>query len=106
MLDLKKYSLELQSDHTHQSVRYRLVTFQLGRVRDQQLAVIEINNRFVVEHDFGQLFADRLALRRIGNQARIFKRLVGLRVGIKGLVLRRFGVQKPTRRRASRGAWR
>jgi hypothetical protein len=105
MLDLKKYSHELQSDHTHQSVRHRLVALELGGVRDQQLAVIEIDQRFVIEDGLGQLFADRLALRRIGNQARIFKRLVGLRVG-KGLVLRRFGVQKPTRRRASRGAWR
>jgi len=105
MLDLKKYSYELQSDHTHQSVRHLLVALELGGVH-QQLAVIKIDDRFVVERDFGQLFVDRLALRRIGNQARIFKRLVGLRVGIKGLVLRRFGVQKPTRRRASRGAWR
>ena len=103
---MKKYSYELQSDHTHQSVRHLLVALELGGVRDQQLAVIEIDQRFVIEDGLGQLFADRLALRRIGNQARIFKQLVGPRVGIKGLVLRRFGVQKPTRRRASRGAWR
>src|SRR6202171_5076980 len=71
-------SLELQPDDMHQSVRYLLVTFELGRVCDQDLAVIEIDDRFVVECDFGQFFVDRLALRRIVKQARIFKQLVGL----------------------------
>src|SRR5260370_13517700 len=80
-------SLELQPDHPHQSVRYLLVTFELGSVCDQDLAVIEIDDRFVVERDFGQLFVDRLALRRIGNQALLVKHLVGLGVGIEGLLL-------------------
>src|SRR5258708_24365965 len=52
----EKYSLELQPDHTHQAVRYLLVTFELGSVCDQDLAVIEIDDRVVVERDFGQLF--------------------------------------------------
>src|ERR1700722_3054597 len=43
-------SLELQPDHTHQPVRYLLVTFELGSVGDQELAVIEIDDRVVVEH--------------------------------------------------------
>jgi hypothetical protein len=62
-------------------------------MRDQELAVIEIDQRFVVEHNLRQPFIDRLALRRIGDQARIFERLVGLRVGIAAIVLRRLGVQ-------------
>jgi hypothetical protein len=35
-------SLQLQPDHAHQPVRHLLVAFELGGVRDQHLAVIEI----------------------------------------------------------------
>jgi hypothetical protein len=68
----EKYSLELQSDHTHQSVRHLLVAFELGGVRNQQLAVIKIDQGFVIKHGLGQLFVDRLALRRVGHETRIF----------------------------------
>src|SRR6266404_8044041 len=54
-------SLQLQPDYTHQSVRHLLIAFELGGVRDQELAVIEIDQGFVVEHDPGQFFVDRLA---------------------------------------------
>src|SRR6266404_7858119 len=43
-------SLQLQSDHAHQPVRHLLIAFELGGVRDQELAVIEIDQGFVVEH--------------------------------------------------------
>src|SRR3954453_6936777 len=64
----EKYSLQLQSDYAHQPVRHLLITFELGGMRDQELAVIEIDQRFVVEHGLGKLFVDRLALRRIGDE--------------------------------------
>src|SRR6266849_7739494 len=38
-------SLELQSDHAQQSVRHLLVALKLGGVRNQELAVIEIDQR-------------------------------------------------------------
>src|SRR5271167_1531651 len=59
-------SLQLQSDDPHQPVRHLPVALEPGRMRDQELAVIEINDRFVLEHQSGHLLVDRLALRRIG----------------------------------------
>src|SRR6202140_4694521 len=87
-------SLELQPGHADQSVRHLPVAFEPGGVGDQELAVIEIDERLIMKHESGELFVDRLALRRIGNQPRLFKQPVGLRVGIEALVLRRLGVQK------------
>ena len=87
-------SLELQPDHAHEPVRHLLVAFELGGVRDQELAVIKIDQRFVIEHDPGEFLVDRLAPRRIGDQTRIFERLVGFGVGIAAVVLRCAGVHK------------
>ena len=61
----RKQSLQLQPDHAHQAVRHLFVAFELRGMRDQQLAVIKIDERLVVEHDPGQLLVDRLALRRV-----------------------------------------
>src|SRR5690242_6720746 len=55
-------SLQLQPDHAHQAIRHLLVAFELGGVRDQEPAVIEIDDGQVVERDLGQLLVDRLAL--------------------------------------------
>src|SRR5450755_1185444 len=44
-------SLQLQPDHAHQSIRHLRVAFQLGRVREKQLAVIDIDERIIVKHD-------------------------------------------------------
>src|SRR5437660_5374859 len=55
-------SLELQPDHAHEPVRHLPVTLQLGRVGDEQRAVIDVDDRQVGEQDLGQLFVDRLAL--------------------------------------------
>src|ERR1700681_2637685 len=43
------FSHQLQADHAHQPVRHLLVTFEPGRMREQQFAVVEINDRLVVE---------------------------------------------------------
>src|SRR5436305_12612110 len=51
-------SFQLQPDYAHQPVRHLLVALEFGGVRDQQLAVIEVDQRFVVEHDLGQLLID------------------------------------------------
>src|SRR6202035_5736507 len=93
-LSLAAASLQLQPDHAHQPVRHLLVAFQLGGVGDQELAVIEIDDRLVVEHESGDLLVDRLALFRIADEARLLKPLVGLRVGIFGVVQRRAVVQE------------
>src|SRR6202035_2744407 len=63
-------SLQLQPDHAHQPVRHLLVAFQLGRVCDQEFAMIEIDDRLVVEHDFREVFVDRLARRRSADETR------------------------------------
>src|SRR4051794_4896439 len=44
-------SLQLQPDHAHQAIGHLLVAFEPGRMRDQKLAMIEIDERLVVEHD-------------------------------------------------------
>src|ERR1700731_2097119 len=53
---LSMRSLQLQPDHAHQPVRNLFVALELGGVRNQYLAVIEIDDRLLIEHDFGQLF--------------------------------------------------
>src|ERR1700720_4904940 len=60
-------SFEFQPDHAHQPIRHLPVAFELLDMRDQPLAVVEIDDRLVVEHDPGQLLIDRLALRGIGG---------------------------------------
>src|SRR5262245_52885465 len=58
-------SLQLQPDHADEAVGHLLVAFELGGVRNQQPAVIEINDRQIVQRGLGQLLVDRLALRGI-----------------------------------------
>ena len=73
-------SLQLQPDHAHQPVRHLLVAFELGGVRDQDAAVIEVEQRLFLQHDLRQFFVDRLALRLVGDEAAVVERLVGLRL--------------------------
>src|SRR5439155_17738729 len=80
-------SLQLQPDHAHQAVGHLLVAFELGGVGDQQPAMIEIDDRQVVERGLGQLLVDRLALRGIVDQACVLQRLVGLGIGVAAVVL-------------------
>src|SRR6516164_5681949 len=87
-------SLQFQPNDTHQSIRHRPVALKPGRVRDQELAVIEIDDGFVLEHEAGHFLIDRLAHGRIGDQTRILKTLVDVRVGVDAVILRRLGVQE------------
>src|SRR5262249_4306425 len=48
----KSRSLQLQPDHAHQPVRHRPVALEPGRMRDQISAVIEVDDRFVLEDRF------------------------------------------------------
>src|SRR5437879_5649226 len=48
-------SLQLQPDHAHQAVRHLPIALELRGVGDEKLAVIEIDDRLVVEHDLGHL---------------------------------------------------
>src|SRR5215475_14050095 len=56
-------SLQLQPDHAHQAVLHLLVAFELVGMRDDDAAVIEIEDRLVFHRKLGQLLVDRLALR-------------------------------------------
>ena len=56
--------------------------------------MIEIDQRLVVQYDLGQFLVDRHALRLVVYEAGVFKRLVGFRVGIAAVILRRLAMQK------------
>src|SRR3569833_1742093 len=87
------YSLQLQPGHAHQPVGYRLVALQLLGIREQEFAVVEIDDRIVLEHDPGQLLVKRLALQDDNRQPDNNQQQVGFRVGIAAVVLRCTGVQ-------------
>src|SRR5690242_20642784 len=85
-------SLQLQPGHAHQAVGHLLVALELVALRDQDTAVIEIENRFFVELEFGQLLVGLLALGHIGGEASLFHGLVGIGVRPDAIVLRTAGV--------------
>src|SRR5262249_39398449 len=87
-------SLQLQTDYAHQPVGHLLVAFELVGMRNQQPAVIKIDDRQIVEQNLGQLLVNRLALSGIVDQPGILQRLVGLGVGIAAIVLWRPGVHE------------
>src|SRR5258705_13226350 len=62
---VQQRSLQLQPDHAHQPVRHLLVAFELGGVCDQDAAVIDVEERLFLQHDFRQFFLKRLSLRLI-----------------------------------------
>src|SRR5262245_19937192 len=64
-------SFQLQSDNAHQPIRYLFVAVEPRGVRDQSAAVVDVELRIIVENDLGQLLVDRLALRGIGDHARV-----------------------------------
>src|SRR5215475_11890666 len=51
-------SLQLQPDHAHEAVGHLPVALELGRVRDDDAAMIEIEDRLVVHLELCQLFVD------------------------------------------------
>src|SRR5712672_55453 len=73
-----RFSLQLQPDHAHQSVRHLLVALEPGGMRDQDPAVIDVQQRLLVERELRQFFVDRLALRLVGDKAGVIERLVGV----------------------------
>src|SRR5437764_7983811 len=84
---VQQRSLQLQPDHAHQPVRHLLVALAFGGVRDQDFAVIDIEQRLFIEHDLGQFFIDRLALGLIGDKTAAIERLVGIGVGPCAVIL-------------------
>src|SRR6476646_8954575 len=75
---LRPRSLQLQPDHAHQPVGHLLVAFELGRMRNQDAAVEDIEQWPVLQHLLRQLLVDCLALRLVGDEPSIVERLVGL----------------------------
>src|SRR6478752_4425251 len=80
-------SLQFQSDHSHKPVRRLPVALKLGGMRDQELGMIKIDQRLVVQNDLGQFLVDRHALRLVVHEAGVFKRFIGFRVGIAAVIL-------------------
>src|SRR6476620_11721522 len=64
-------SLQLQPDHAHKSVRHLPVAIEFGGMRDQDAAVIDVEERLVFHFRLGQFFIDRLALRQVGDKASV-----------------------------------
>src|SRR6266540_1714358 len=62
---LGRKSLQPQPYHAHQPIGHLAITFQAVGVRDQHLAVIEIEDRALLLQDSGDLLVDRLALLRL-----------------------------------------
>src|SRR4051794_36547727 len=87
-------SLQFQPDHAHQPVRHLLVAFELGRMRDQDAAVIEVEQGLFVQLGLRQFLIDRLALREVGDQPGVVERLVGLSVAPGAVVLRCAGLEE------------
>src|ERR1700733_9104040 len=61
-------SLQLQSDDADQSILHLPIAFELLGMREQELLVIEVDDRLVVQHDLGQFFVDRFAGGGIAGQ--------------------------------------
>src|SRR5882762_5810275 len=52
--EYSRLSLQFQSDHSHKPVGHLPVALELGGMRDQELGMIKIDQRLVVEYDLGQ----------------------------------------------------
>src|SRR5665647_823136 len=87
-------SLQPQSDHTHQPVRHLRVAFELGGMRNENAAVIEIDLRHVIEDELSELLVDRLAGGKVRWHACLIKQFVGLRVFVAHRVLRGAGLKE------------
>src|SRR6478672_2709221 len=87
-------SLELQPDHAHQPVRHLLVAVELGGMRDQDSAMVDVQERLLLHRSFRQLLVDRLALRHVGDEPRIVERLVGPGIAPCAVILRSVGVKE------------
>src|SRR3954467_12701300 len=81
-------SLKLKPDHAHEAIWHLLIALELGRMRDQERAVIDVYDRQVVEQDLVQLGVDRLALLDVGRRPSFFQQLIGLQIRIDAIVLR------------------
>src|SRR5262245_60543218 len=77
---------QLQSDHAHETVSHLPITLKPRRVSDQHARVIEVENRRISQDDLGQFFINRLALRRVGGNARLVEQIVDFRVAIAGII--------------------
>src|SRR3954451_25134979 len=47
-------SLQLQPDHAHQSVRHLLVAFELRGMRNQDAAMVDVEQRLFLQHELRQ----------------------------------------------------
>src|SRR6201988_3122911 len=74
-------SLQLQSHHPHEAVRHRHEAVEPRGLRDQHLAVIEVDDRIFRQQNLRGGLVDRLALGDIRGEPRVIERLVVLRPG-------------------------
>src|SRR6185437_9670075 len=80
--------LELQVLHAHEAVRNRAQSGELARVRPQPMAVIEIDDRPVLEHDRGDPPEDLPAFGKVAGRARTLQQVVDLGLAVAGVVER------------------
>ena len=85
---LRAVRRHLQPRHPQQPVGQAAHAAQLGVVGPEPVAVVEIDDRPLLQHPRGDLLEHLLALRRIAGRARLRQQRVGLRVAVAGVVER------------------
>src|SRR5215210_5447913 len=85
----RRGSLQLDADQAHEAVGHLLVALELRRVRDDDEAVVDVDDRALAQHLGGHLLVEALALLVVVLGARLLEAGVDLRVGIAPVVLRR-----------------
>src|SRR3954471_5757501 len=93
-LNIRVASLQLEADDAHETVGHLPIAFEFCSMRDDDAAVVEIEQGLLVLDQLRENFVTRLALDGVGHQPRVRQRLVGLRVVPRAVVLRRTAVQK------------
>src|SRR5688572_32765259 len=81
-------SLEAQSLHAHHSVRHRAKAAQLVRVGPQPVAVVEIDDRAILQRIRGHLLVELHALRQVALGPRAIEQLVDLGLAIARVIER------------------
>src|SRR5262249_29301862 len=81
-------SLQPQPHHAHEAVRHLPVAVDAGVEADQHAAVIEIDDRILLQDDLGQLLVDRLAGGEIRDRAGLVEILVDVGVADAAVRLR------------------
>src|SRR6185312_15499230 len=80
--------LESQVLHAHEAVGDRAQAGQLARIRPQPVAMVEVDDRPVLEHDRRELAEELLALGDVAGGARALQDVVDFGLAVTGVVER------------------